>query len=179
MEPTVKVWDPLVRIFHWGLAGSFAVAWLTADDIRDLHELAGYTAGGLVGVRLIMGFAGSRYARFSQFVRSPGHVLAYAGDTLKHRERRHIGHNPLGGMMVLALMAGMAALAFTGWLQTTDAYWGMEWVEELHELLANLLLGCVILHIGGVIIESLRQHENLVAAMINGRKRAPGPTDVV
>lgn len=176
--PTVKVWDPLVRVFHWGLAGSFTVAWLTAEEIRDMHEVAGYVAGGLVASRIVMGFAGSPYARFRQFLRSPVEVVSYLRSMISHRDRRYIGHNPLGGLMVLFLILSMGGIAFTGWLQTTDAYWGVEWVEEVHEALANVMLGAVALHLCGVVFESIRHNENLVAAMISGRKRAAAPGDI-
>lgn len=178
MTATVKVWDPMVRLFHWSLVTSFAVAWLTGDEMMSVHEWAGYAAGALVALRLVLGFVGSPYARFRQFIRSPGKTAAYAGDILRSREARYVGHNPVGAIMVMALLASMAALAFTGWMQTTDAYWGVEWVEEVHELLANVLLALVTLHIAGVVLASVRHHENLVRAMITGRKRAAGPGDV-
>ncbi|QRM56551.1 cytochrome b/b6 domain-containing protein [Sinorhizobium sp. BG8] len=178
MGATVKVWDPYVRMFHWGLAGTFVVAWLTADELRDMHEFAGYAAGALVASRLLMGLVGSRYARFRQFVRSPGMVVAYAAAMVRKREPRYIGHNPLGGIMVIVLIAMMAALSLTGWMQTTDTYWGVEWVENLHETLANVLLGCVALHLCGVAYESVRHRENLVAAMVSGSKRKPDVGDV-
>ncbi|WP_377291676.1 cytochrome b/b6 domain-containing protein [Rhizobium sp. SG2393] len=176
---TIRVWDPLVRIFHWGLAGSFALAYVTAEDIRDVHEVAGYVAGALIASRIVMGFAGSPYARFRQFVRSPAHVVSYVGSMIRRRDPRYIGHNPLGGLMVMALILAMAGVALTGWLQTTDAYWGVEWVEETHEALANMMLAAVALHLFGVLFESIRHHENLVGAMISGRKRAPRPGDVL
>lgn len=175
---SVVVWDPLVRIFHWSLVASFAVAWFSAEEVRDLHEWAGYAAAALIALRLVMGLAGSRYARFSQFVRRPGAVAAYTSDVVRHREARYIGHNPLGGLMVLALLAMMAALAFTGWLQTTDAYWGIEWVEETHEALANVMLAMVLMHVAGVILASYRHGENLVRAMVTGRKPAPTGNDI-
>jgi cytochrome b len=175
---SVVVWDPLVRIFHWSLVASFAVAWLSAEETRDLHEWAGYAAAALIGLRVVMGVAGSRYARFGQFVRQPGEIASYAVDIVRNREARYVGHNPLGGLMVLALLAMMAALAFTGWLQTTDAYWGVEWVEETHEALANVMLAMVLLHVAGVILASYRHGENLVRAMLTGRKRAPAADDI-
>ena len=168
----------MVRLFHWSLVTSFAVAWLTGDELMSVHEWAGYAAGGLVALRLVIGFVGSPYARFRQFIRSPGKTAAYAGDILRHREARYLGHNPVGGMMVIALFGALTALALTGWMQTTDAYWGVDWVEEVHELLANALLGLVMLHIAGVLLASFRHHENLVRAMITGRKSAAGRGDV-
>jgi cytochrome b len=178
MQATAKVWDPIVRVFHWSLVTSFAVAWLTADDLQSLHMWAGYAAVALVLFRFIYGFIGSRYARFGQFMRNPATTAAYARDVLHHREARYLGHNPLGAVMVAALLLGIAAAAITGWMMTTNAYWGVEWVEETHEVVANLLLALVGLHVAGVLFSSLRHQENLVRAMITGRKRTAGPHDV-
>jgi cytochrome b len=178
MAATVKIWDPFVRVFHWGLVASFAVAWLSAEDVRALHEWAGYAAGALIGLRLVWGIMGTRYARFRQFIRSPGTVAAYLRDIATGREARYLGHNPAGGLMILGLLATTAAVAATGWMQTTDAYWGVDWVEEAHEALASLMLGLVGLHVAGVLVASLRHRENLVRAMITGRKRVPRGADI-
>ncbi|QIG50297.1 cytochrome B [Nordella sp. HKS 07] len=175
---TVKVWDPLLRLFHWSLVTSFAVAWLTGDDVKDLHEWAGYAAAALVAFRVFYGLVGPRYARFGQFLRGPLATAAYARDAISGRERRYLGHNPMGAVMVIALLAMMAALALTGWLMTTDTYWGVEWLKELHETLANVLLGLVGLHVAGVVLASFRHRENLVRAMITGYKRSPLPDDI-
>lgn len=174
---TVKVWDPLVRLFHWSLVASFAVAWITADEWDDLHIWAGYAAAGLIAFRLVWGLIGPRYARFTQFLRAPGTVAAYLKDLAGGRERRYLGHNPAGAAMILALIVSLAALCLTGWMYTLDTFWGEEWVEELHEVLANLLLVLVGLHVAGVVLASLKHHENLVRAMITGRKRAPAAGD--
>lgn len=178
MAPTVKVWDRPIRLFHWSLAGSVALCWLTADDLQSLHEVAGYAVAGLIGLRLVLGLAGTRYARFSQFIRSPQRTLRYASETLRHKEPRYIGHNPLGAAMVVAIILMVAGIALTGFMQTTDTYWGVEWVEETHEVLAELLLVAIALHVIGVVHASLRHRENLVTSMITGRKRAPAPGDI-
>jgi len=175
---TAKVWDPLVRVFHWSLVASFAVAWLTADEVQWLHEWAGYAAGALIAFRLAYGLVGPRYARFSQFVRGPSTTRGYAGDMLKRRERRYLGHNPLGALMVIALLVTLSGIALTGFMMTTDAWWGVGWVEDLHETLANLMLVLVGLHVLGVILAGVTHHENLVLAMITGRKRAAAAEDV-
>ena len=93
-------------------------------------------------------------------------------------ERRYLGHNPLGGWMIVTLLATLAEVCATGWLATTDRYWGVEWVQELHEICAEALLALVALHVAGVVLESLRHRENLARAMITGRKAAPRPGDV-
>ncbi len=178
MAATVKIWDPFVRVFHWSLVASFAVAWLSAEDVRVLHEWAGYAAGALIGLRLVWGIMGTRYARFRQFIRSPGTVAAYLRDIATGREARYLGHNPAGGLMILALLATMAAVATSGWMMTTDTWFGVDWVEEVHEALASAMLGLVGLHVLGVVVASLRHRENLVRAMFTGRKRLPGGADI-
>jgi cytochrome b len=178
MTATVKVWDPAVRIFHWSLVASFAVAWLSGDELERLHIWAGYAAAALVAFRLIWGLAGSRYARFVQFVRAPGDVADYLGDMARGRERRYLGHNPAGAAMIVALIAGLIGVCVTGWMYTIDAFWGVEWVEETHEVLANALLILVGLHVAGVVVASLRHHENLIRAMVTGRKRGPSAEDI-
>lgn len=177
MTGTVKVWSPLVRFFHWGLVTCIAVAWFSADHWQNVHEFVGYGAAVLIGVRLVLGLAGGRYTRFAQFVRSPRHVLAYLHDMRQHREARYLGHNPLGALMVLFLLTLIGAIALTGWMQTTDAFWGVEWVEETHEAAVNVLLVAIVLHVLGVIHASRRHGENLAGAMITGRKRAPAGSD--
>lgn len=167
----VRVWDPLVRLFHWGLVAAFATAWLSEEG-RRLHEYAGYLALGLIAVRVLWGFIGTRHARFADFVVGPRAVLAYLGRLATGRAPRHLGHNPAGGAMVLALMALVVLTGLSGWLSTTDAFWGVEWVEEAHEALADLTLILVFAHVAGVIVTSLKDRENLVRAMITGRKLA-------
>ena len=176
-RPTVKVWDPVVRVFHWSLVAAFIVAWLTGDELETLHEIAGYVILGLVAVRLLWGVMGSRYARFTQFVPSVRGFATYMKDMLTGRERRYLGHNPAGGAMVIVLILALIATGGSGWMMTLDMFWGTEWVEELHEVMANLMLLLVSLHVAGVIFASLRHGENLVRSMINGRKRQPADGD--
>ena len=167
----IPVWDALVRVLHWTLVLSVATAWLTRHSRGGWHEWIGYAALEVVANRVAWGFLGAGHARFSDFVRSPATTAAYARSVVSGREARYLGHNPLGGWMVVALLSMVALVGFTGWLYTTDRYWGVEWVEELHEALSNILFGFVALHIAGVVYTSLHHRENLVAAMIHGRKR--------
>jgi cytochrome b len=174
----IRVWDPLVRTFHWTLALSFAVAWLSSEHSGRLHEVAGYIVGVLVLARVAWGFLGSGYARFSQFVQPPAAVAAYLGSIATGSERRFIGHNPAGGAMIVILLASMMATAGTGWLLTTDTFWGSLAVQRVHSILAHGVLLLVLAHLGGVALASLRHRENLVRAMVIGDKRAAGPGDV-
>lgn len=175
---TVRVWDPLVRLFHWSLVALFTFAFLTGDEWKGPHELAGYIVAGLIGFRVVWGVFGSRHARFSSFLYGPSTIAGFLGDTVRMKARRYLGHNPAGGLMVIALLVTIAVISGTGFLMTTDAYWGVGWVQELHEASAFAGLGLIGLHIGGVVVASFEHGENLARAMITGRKRAAGPDDI-
>jgi cytochrome b len=103
-------------------------------------------------------------------VRSPRHTWHYAQAVLARREPRHLGHNPLGAWMVVALLACTVGAGFSGWLYTTDRFWGVEWVETLHAVLGKAFVPLVVLHWLGVAHASWRHRENLVAAMLHGHK---------
>jgi cytochrome b len=169
----VRVWDPFVRLFHWALVVFFTAAWLTGEEIDWLHELLGYGVLALVGMRVVWGFIGSPHARFRDFAFGPATTLAYARDALAMRAKRYLGHNPLGAAMVLALLAGLVVTGGSGWLLTTDLL-GHEprWLEETHEVAANLMLVLIATHIAGVIFSSLSHGENLARSMVSGMKRA-------
>ena len=178
----IRVWDVLVRVLHWTLAAAVVTAWVSGHwpprDFDAWHHTAGYVAGAAVMLRLIWGFTGTRHARLAQFVRRPREVLAYARALRAGREPRHLGHNPLGGWMALALWTTAAALTLSGWLYTTDWLWGYEWLSDLHAWLAWGIATLVIGHLGGVALTSWRHRENLVAAMFSGEKRAPDGDDI-
>lgn len=161
-----------MRLLHWLLVGSIAAAWVTSDEIGPLHEWIGYGAAAIVAARLAWGFAGNRHARFADFVTGPGIVLDYARQVVGGSARRYLGHNPLGGWMVIALLLCVALVAFSGWLTTTDLLWGYAWPVLMHEGLAWALVGLIVAHVGGVIFTSWHQRENLVAAMVTGDKDA-------
>ena len=169
---TIKVWDLFVRLFHWSLATLFILAYATGDEIERVHIAAGYTIAALVTLRVLWGFVGPRHARFGNFVRPPREVLAYLRDVALLRAPRYLGHNPAGGAMIVALIAMLGATCTTGFMMTTDVFWGADWVEDVHETLANLTVGLIVFHVIGVLISSFEHGENLVKAMVTGRKRA-------
>lgn len=168
----IKVWDPLVRIFHWSLVMSFLVAWISADEWDRLHEWAGYAVMGLIAFRVVWGVIGTRYARFSNFVCRRDTVIRYLKDVFLFRAKRYLGHNPAGGLMVIVLLVMLSFLFATGYMTTTVVFHDLEWVEDIHEAVANLTLTFVGFHIVGVLLTSLLHGENLVRSMFNGRKRA-------
>ncbi len=169
-RPDLKVWDPVVRTIHWVLVASAIVAWTVTVGL--VHEIAGYLVLVLMLFRLFWGFVGPGHARFKDFVRPGNEVWQYAKALLTGREPRHLGHNPLGGWMILALLGTGLATAISGWLYTTDTFWGVEWVENVHALCAYTMLALAALHVAGVLFTSIRQRENLIAAMFHGRKRS-------
>ncbi len=200
-ETEIKVWDPLVRLFHWTLVAAFTIAYLTEDDWQELHVWAGYTVAALLAFRLLWGFIGPKHARFSDFVFSPANIMAYLKDMLALRAKRYIGHNPAGGAMVIALLLSLAATTLSGMqvyaveenagpfaqiemnispvasaYADDDEHEGEGHKEggvweEIHEFFANFTLFLVVLHIAGVIISSLAHNENLPRSMVTGKKR--------
>ena len=181
---TVKVWDPVVRIFHWTLVAAFTITYVSGEDFLVLHSWVGYLILGLLMLRIIWGFIGTRYARFSDFVYRPDTIKQFLKDTLRFRARRYLGHNPAGGAMVILLMASLLLTSFTGllvwgaeehagplahWFSNGHNAWG-EVTEEAHEFFANLTLFLVFLHVAGVLVESVIHEENLISAMITGFK---------
>ncbi|SNR35647.1 cytochrome B [Paracoccus sediminis] len=171
MTDRVRVWDGFVRIFHWSLVGLIAGTWLTPDGPKAWHEGMGYGVAALLAGRLVWGLVGPRHARFRDFVRGPRAVLAYLRALRAGREPRYLGHNPAGGAMIVALLLTVGGTALTGWLQTTDAFWGSATMDAVHEALATLVLVLAPVHVAGVVVESLRHRENLVLSMLTGTKR--------
>jgi cytochrome b len=190
----IKVWDPMVRIFHWALVIAFFTAYATGEDIEEVHEWMGYTVLALVIFRIVWGFVGPVHARFADFVRGPGEILRNLKGVVLMHPKRYLGHSPAGGAMVVLLLALLAATSVTGIVveerkeqaatsiaTQTDGHdehnehegeaAGKSRIAEAHEVLANLTLALVLLHIAGVILASFTHRENLVVSMFTGRKR--------
>ena len=168
------VWSPWLRALHWVLAISMIASFVTHEGAGLVHEVPGNVALAAAVVRVGMGLFGAGYWPFSQFVRSPATTLAYAGDVLARREKRFLGHNPLGGWMVMVLLADAITCGLTGWMSTTDRFFGIAWVGDLHDLLGHALIPLLVLHVAGVAFTSWRHRENLVGAMVHGKKRGLG-----
>ena len=157
---------------------SFGLAWATSSSRDATHQWIGLCAAALMAFRLLWGFAGSHYARFTQFIRGPQTTINYLLAIIKNTERRYIGHNPAGGMMVLALLFGVSSTALTGYLMTTDAWYGEDSMQITHSIFAYGVVCLVIAHVGGVILASIRHKENLIRAMVTGNKAAPQENDI-
>jgi cytochrome b len=197
----IKVWDPLVRVFHWSLVAVFTIAYLSGDEWQPLHVWAGYAVAALLAIRLVWGIIGTEHARFVDFLYSPAKVIGYLKDLAALRARRYTGHSPAGGAMAVALLLSLGATSLTGMqLYAVEEDKGPfagarlesispiatayaddddgheheghgEFWEETHEFFANFTVLLVILHLGGVALASFVHGENLPRAMITGRKR--------
>ncbi|MDP3537807.1 MAG: cytochrome b/b6 domain-containing protein [Azonexus sp.] len=167
----ILVWDWPVRLGHWLMVGGFCIAWLTGDSetFRLVHVIAGATVVGVATFRLPWGFIGTRYARFVEFVRGPTAVKDYLNSLLKLEPAHHTGHNPAGGWAIVLLLSLGILTGLAGWAIYNDI--GGHLLEELHEGLAAAILTVVVVHVGGVISGSLMHNENLVRAMLTGRKQ--------
>ena len=169
----LKVWDPLVRLTHWSVALGIVLNGMVIDDESKLHQQIGYTVLALVAVRLIWGLIGPRHARFADFPPDPGAAMGQLSEMVGGRKRIHLGHTPLGALMIYNLWASILMIGLSGYMMTTTTFWGVEWVEELHEVFANWVFFSAILHVGAVILESRRTGVNLPRAMVTGIKTVP------
>lgn len=169
--PVVRVWDPLIRLFHWSLVVSVSVC-LILEAGTKVHRAAGYVAAGLIAFRLIWGIIGSHHARFTSFVTGPGAVVAYLRSLTSGQPQQHHGHNPAGAAMIVVLLLVLIVSAGSGLLLNTNAFWGNEALEGLHEVTSESLYVLLPIHLAGVVVSSLLHKENLIRAMITGTKRA-------
>ena len=210
MSNEIRVWDPLIRLFHWSLVLFFIIAYLSGDEESDVHIYAGYIVAGLILFRLIWGFIGSKYARFSDFVTTPSTAVQHVNELLD-KPKRYIGHNPAGGWMVIIMLVTLTVVTISGFKvyaieegkgplavdvptmslisaayadddehdedghddeDESDEDEAEEFWEEIHETSSNFMVFLIIFHIAGVIIMGRLQNENLVKAMITGKKKS-------
>lgn len=180
----IRVWDPLVRFFHWSLVSAFIIAFVTEENVLTIHIWAGYLILMLISIRIVWGVIGTQYARFSDFVYPPKVIIHFLKQTSHRKAKRYLGHNPAGGVMVILLLISLFITSISGilllgaeeqagpvaaWFTQATRYWG-EILEEVHEFFANFTLLLVFIHVSGVIVESLIHKENLLSAMLTGFK---------
>ena len=177
----VAVWDLPLRIHHWALAASVLIAWASANVLDTVHEVAGYTVIGLIAFRVVWGIFGSRHSRFASLPRLLRAMPRYLLQITRRQTGRYLGLNPAGAAMAVALLVLLAISTISGWMQVTERFFGVAWVETVHTYSSNVVLILVAVHVLGVLLMCALQKENLVRAMITGNKRArrsedgPGP----
>ena len=167
----VLVWDLPVRVFHWLLVISFAGAWLTSESEAQqmLHYAFGYSACALVLFRIVWGLAGTRYARFTQFVKGPNSTLQHIKSLLTGKDHIGPGHNPAGAIAMILLMVFILLIGITGYWSVKDFLGDL--MSEAHELMSNLTIVIIAIHVLAAIIMSLMQKENLIRSMVTGKKQ--------
>lgn len=168
-----RIWDPALRLFHWSVAVLFFANAVVTDPEGTPHVWIGYAIGGLLALRLVWGLAGPAAARFARFAPTPSAVTTQLTDMAAGRKSAHLGHSPLGALMIFNLLATLAGIVVTGYMMTTNAFWGIEWVEATHEALVTWAEISVLVHILAVLWESRRTGINLIRAMVTGVKRVP------
>jgi cytochrome b len=195
MKTEIKVWDGFVRIFHWLLVLLFITAYVTGDEKNNLHLYSGYAILGLIVLRIIWGFIGSKYAKFTNFIYSPTNTINYFKNIKNKNAKHYIGHNPAGGWMIILMIISLLIVIISGikvdeiekrensanninitfinnaYADDDDEnHAEEEFWEEIHEISANFMILLIILHVLGVIAASRLHNENLVKAMITGKK---------
>lgn len=170
---TRRVWSLPIRAGHWALAATVIGA-IVLHEGGPWHLRLGYAALALVAWRSLHGWlTRDPFTRFATFVTGPARTWAYARAVMARREPHHLGHNPLGGWMIVALLGAAGTAAASGALYDTDAFWGNAIVYTVHQVAGWALAVLVPLHVAGVLFTSRRQHENLLKAMLTGHKRDP------
>jgi len=197
---SVKVWDIMVRVFHWSLAIFFLLAYVTGDELETMHAYIGYIIIGLLGFRVIWGIVGTRYARFTDFIYSPQTIMAYLKSLLTSSPKHYLGHNPAGGAMVIVMILFLTLVSWSGlkayeaegkgplasteisvvstavaddWYEDDHRHGHRgedDFWEDIHEFIVNFMLLLVFVHLGGVLVSSVLHRENLVRSMVTGRK---------
>ncbi len=170
---SIMVWDPLIRLIHWGLALIILLNATVIDDDGTAHQWLGYIAAGLIVIRIIWGIVGSKYAKFSTFLPNPIAVIRHLKSLFQKSDKVHLSHNPLGSLMAYNIWATVLLLGVTGYMMGIVQFFGVEWVEELHELAFGWLLVSIAFHLAGIAFDTWHTGVPLVGAMIDGRKRIP------
>ena len=172
---SLRLWDPVVRLFHWSLAGAFFANYLFTEAGEGWHRWLGYYAAAWLGVRLVWGFVGTPAARWADFWPTPARLAAHCRALRAGQPFHRLGHSPLGALVMILMMLAMLGLGVTGFLmEEVDYFWGEDLPLQIHEWLANGLFALVLLHIFAALLESWRLKENLPLSMVTGRRRPPG-----
>ncbi len=171
---TVVVWDFPLRVWHWSLAAFVLVACVTPNTFDRLHRLAGYAVIGLLAFRLIWGLIGSRHSLFARISLKLRAAPQYIVGMLRGETGRYLGLNPAGAAMLVVMLALLIVSTISGVMQVSIRFFGVGWIEQAHALSSNAIIALIAVHVLGTVWMSVLQRENLMRAMVTGRKRVPG-----
>lgn len=170
--PPLRLWDPVVRLFHWSLAGAFLANYFFTEEGENWHRWLGYYAVAWLAIRLLWGFVGSPAARWADFWPTRARLTEHLKALVSGRDYHRMGHSPLGGLVMIGMMLLMFGLGVTGFLmEEVDYFWGADLPLQIHEFCANALMALVGLHIVAALFESYRLKENLPLSMVTGKRR--------
>ena len=169
---SVRLWDPVVRLFHLSIAGVFVANYFFNEAGDDWHVWLGYYAMGWLLVRLVWGFVGPRSARWADFWPTPTRLIAHAHSLIAGRPEHRLGHSPMGALVMLLMLLALLTVGGSGFLmQEVDALGGADWPQQIHETAANGLLGLVCIHVLAALFESVQVRDNLPLSMLTGRRK--------
>ncbi len=169
---SLRLWDPLVRLFHASIAGVFVANYFFNEAGDDWHVWLGYYAMAWLLVRTVWGFVGPRSARWADFWPTPKRLNAHVRSLLKGKPQHRLGHSPIGALVMLLMLLALLTVGVSGFLmQEVDALWGADWPLQVHETAANALLGLVCLHVLAAVFESIQVRDNLPLSMLTGRRK--------
>lgn len=189
---STTIWDLPLRLFHWAMVVVVFVAAITGYFFEewwlDVHVFAGYALSTLLVFRLFWGLFGSYYSRFSTFPLSKSNIRSHFKSLMRGKSPAYAGHNPVGAGMIIILLTTLVGLVFTGFiiwggqenngpLASVVGYQAGEWSEEIHEILAGLLMIAIGIHLLGVITETVLFKHPVIQAMINGKKEGIAPAE--
>jgi cytochrome b len=173
MRPSVVLWDPFVRIFHWSLAATFLFVLFVTEGGDPDHDWLGYAAVGLILMRAVWGFVAKGAARWDHFWPTPSNVAAHLRALLRGQPHRRLGHSPIGALVMIGMMLGIVGLGISGYaMEEIDYFWGDERMLQLHEWLADAVLVLAGTHVIAAVVQSVWLRENLPLSMITGRRRS-------
>ncbi|MBC8268977.1 MAG: cytochrome b/b6 domain-containing protein [Rhodospirillaceae bacterium] len=188
---SVRVWDLPTRVFHWSLLILVAIVWISSEAdgaLFNIHIVSGIVILAMIVFRIIWGVIGSRHALFTDFVKGWTKVREYAKNLIMFQAPYYVGHNPVGGWMIIALLVTLTVASFSGLFISDDGYsgplvetvspWMSNVLGELHEGIAGLLGFLIGFHVLGVIGHGLMSGENLLRAMWNGNKSVPAGENI-
>jgi cytochrome b len=174
LSTTIKLWDPVVRLFHWSLALAFFANYFFTEEGEDWHRWLGYYACAWLAVRFFWGFAAQGAASWRACWPTASRLKSNLLMLRSGKADPHLGHSPIGALMMMAMMLAMLGLGVSGYMmEEIDLFWGVDWVQDLHATIADILAALVGIHILAAIIESIRLRENLPLSMITGNRNKP------
>jgi cytochrome b len=170
MNRAQVVWDVPTRVIHWTIALSVGLNWFILEEGDPPHTWFGYAAAAAVVGRIFWGIYTPSLSSFRHFLLRPSQLWHFARNISRPDLTNYPAHNPAASWTYILIWTLIAALALTGWMMGLDAYWGEEWLEDIHSNLSDILKLLVLAHFAGILVDSVKFRRKTFLAMINGRR---------